>query len=88
MAGLPTLPSEPAAVGPLSGEQLAATTGVDSASCQPLGDLLAQIPQAQNWTQLLKVQTPEPHQAALPLTALLLKFYAWVQLCGSIKLLG
>ncbi|KAL4440660.1 hypothetical protein ABPG77_000369 [Micractinium sp. CCAP 211/92] len=56
VAGLPTLPSEPAAVGPVSGQQLAATAGIDSASCQTLGAILAQIPQAQNWTQLLKAQ--------------------------------
>lgn len=54
VAGLPTLPAEPTAVGPLSGDQLAASAGLDQASCQTLGAILAQIPQTQNWTQLLK----------------------------------
>lgn len=52
-AGLPTLPPQPAAPGPLKAEQLVGAPG--PGACNTIGEILGQIPEAANWTQLLTV---------------------------------
>lgn len=53
--GLPTLPPQPPLAGPVPPAQLASAASLDPATCQTLGEVLAAIPEASNWTQLLKV---------------------------------
>ncbi|KAI3436575.1 hypothetical protein D9Q98_005991 [Chlorella vulgaris] len=52
--GLPTLPPQPPLAGPVPPAQLASAASLDPATCQTLGEVLAAIPEASNWTQLLK----------------------------------
>jgi hypothetical protein len=66
--GLPTLPPQPPLAGPVPPAQLASAASLDPATCQKLGEVLAAIPEASNWTQLLKVCAASfpsfPHRVA------------------------
>ena len=64
--GLPTLPALPPAPGPATRQQVAAAAALDPASCLTLGDILARIPEASNWTQLMRASGPAGCPAAAP----------------------
>lgn len=59
---LPTLPALPPSSGPVAPEQLAAPGF--NATCLTVGEVLARIPEASNWTQLLGVRLPRKRQDA------------------------